>query len=374
MKFTVSTKPLSNAIDLGVINANISKFYKKSGLAQITASKSELHINLEAANICSELILRGSGDEDSTARAFVDCAVLKSIVSTFDADTTTFEFVSGGIALHSGSSNCTLAAVSEGAEDIELAAPAPAADGATSVKVENSDWRFIKEHQLYAAANTFVHPVYTRVWLGSSGDIIVGDFDNSRFTFSKKNKLGKTCLISDTIVNLLDSLPEGAQLTELADGYRIDVKTDGFEYAAQFRPQYETDEGIGSYNADVILSMCNKDEANSITLNIPSISRFLSQADILSSGTSSIINIDYANGELRVSDDNVDGRVKVPGTASAFSIKFPAAFLRTLLSSMDSDDVKITPLIQQDEAGNDITAGLVFYTEELAAVLGGVEE
>jgi hypothetical protein len=60
VKFTVSTKPLSNALDLGVINANISKYYQTSCLAQITCNKHDLRINLEASFIRTELHPKGS--------------------------------------------------------------------------------------------------------------------------------------------------------------------------------------------------------------------------------------------------------------------------------------------------------------------------
>ena len=84
----------------------------------------------------------------------------------------------------------------------ELARPALVPEGAIKVKIDNSDWKFVKDYQMYAIGMSFVHPVYTQVWIGSEGDVIVGDFDNSIFTFSKKNKLGKTCLLSNTIFYL----------------------------------------------------------------------------------------------------------------------------------------------------------------------------
>ena len=109
MKFTVSTKPLQNAIDLGIIKENISKFNQKSCLAQVTASRENLRINIEAPSIYTEIVLRGSGDSDEEETIFVDCALLRQLVDSFDKDVTTIEFVDGGIVLHSGSSKFTLA-------------------------------------------------------------------------------------------------------------------------------------------------------------------------------------------------------------------------------------------------------------------------
>lgn len=102
MKFTCNTKPLMDALDIGVINQNVSKFFKKSCLAQITASQRELKLNFEASKICSEVILKGSGDSDETSVVFVDCLLLKQLVNTFESATTIIEFTDSGIVLHSG--------------------------------------------------------------------------------------------------------------------------------------------------------------------------------------------------------------------------------------------------------------------------------
>ena len=373
MKFTVSTTPLSNALDLGVVNANISKFYRKSCLAQLTATKSELRINLEASLICSELILKGQGDEEGPISTFVDCATLKSIVGTFDANTTTIEYVEGGIKLHSGSSNCNMSSIGgEEAADQELTRPELPEAGAPSVKIEHSDLEFVKNYQLYAAATTFVHPIYTRVWIGEDKNVIAGDFDNSLFTFSKKNNLGETCLLTDTIVNLFDSLPEGAELTKLADGYLITVRTDGFQYAAQFKPQYESDEGIGSYNAPVFLEMNQHDEANVVQTDAKQINKFLNQSSILSSGTSRAILLEYSNGEIHLKDDNIDGRIKAEGTCKEFAVSFNFDYLQKILGKMDEDTIKISPIIQEDESG-EVVSGCIFFTKELSIILGGLE-
>ena len=122
MNFNVSTKPLTDALNLGVINQNVSKFYQKSCLAQVTASKRDLKINLEASNVLSELHLRGSGDSEETVTTFVDCLLLKQLVSTFEANVTTFEFTEGGLILHSGKSKFTLPKMIDDSE-LELNSP-----------------------------------------------------------------------------------------------------------------------------------------------------------------------------------------------------------------------------------------------------------
>ena len=99
MTFTCNTKPLIEALSLGVINSNISKFYRKSCLAQISGDSSDtLVINLEASYIYSEIRLKGYKEgEGDIPTVFVDNSLLKSLVSTFENATTTFEFTDSGI-------------------------------------------------------------------------------------------------------------------------------------------------------------------------------------------------------------------------------------------------------------------------------------
>lgn len=365
MNFTLSTKPFADSLNLGVINANISKFNQKSYLAELTATRNTLTVNLEAAQIVSEIKLKGSGDSDEQVTAFVDCGVLKSIVNTFEASVTTIEFTEGGIILHSGKSKFTLPKMIESAEG-SLARLSEIPAGAATVKVNKADWKFIDDYQMYAIAMSFVYPVYTHVWMGKDGDTIVGDFTNSLFTYSKTGKLGKTCLLTDTIVNLMNSLPENAEISTLEDGYRIDVKTDGFEYAAEFYPMYEDDKN--DYKSEIMLQQVMKNENDMFNLPVAEVKKFVAQSDILSSGSDEFVDVALAAGELRVSDANVDCRVAVQGTATDFQIQLKSEHFKAVLNHLDSETVSISPI--KDEGS---VLGLVFWTDNLAVVLGGAE-
>lgn len=366
MKFTLSTKPLADALNLGVIPGNISKYYRLSCLAQLTASKKELRINLQASSVKTEILLRGSGDSEETVTAFVDCLVLKQIVGTFDAATTEIEFTEGGLILHSGASKCTLPHLAE-SEDGELERPQMPAEGAVSTPIDRSGWKFIQSHQMYAVALSFVHPVYMNVWVGESGDVIVGDFDNSLFTFSKNNKLGKTCLLTDTIINLFTSLPEGAQIVPMDKSYRIDVKTDGFEYASEFMPLYEGENGTGSYESDAIFETVVKDEGSTIIVPTAPIAKFLDQSEILSTGDSKI-EFTLKGKELHIKDENIDSKFGVEGTCPDFTITLNGDLFDPVISHMDSEKVKICPIMNEEES-----QGLVVWTDELTVVLGSIE-
>ena len=369
MKFTLSTKPFSDALNLGVIPGNISKYFRVSCLAQLTASRNELRVNLQAAGICTEMLLKGQGDSDETVTAFVDCLTLKQIVGTFDASTTTVEFVEGGVALHSGASKCTLAELAD-SDDGELQRPKLPDDTATKVSIDMSDWKFIKDHQMYAIGLSFAHPIYTKVWVGEDGDVVVGDFDNSLFTFSKKNKLGKTCLLTDTIINLFTSLPEGASITPVDQSYRVDVKTDGFEYAAELTPQYEDDGDVGQYKADAFIETAQRDTSNCFKMPVAPLSKFLSQADILSSGTNNKVDLILEGDTLEVKDDNVNVKFKVEGNCPNLTVPLDLEQFGPIISHVDAESVTVSPIYEED---NEV-AGLVIWTSDLTVVVGAKDE
>lgn len=366
MKFELSTKPLSDALNLGVIPANISKYFRLSCLAQLTASKTELRINLQASSICTEMLLKGRGDSDEEVTAFVDCLVLKQIVSTLESQTVTIEYTDGGIILHSGSSKLTLPQLAD-SSDGELKRPALPADNDVKMKLDLSDWKFVKDYQMYAVALSFVHPIYMNVWVGDSGDVIAGDFDNSLFTFSKKNKLGTTCLLTDTIVNLFNSLPEGAEITKLGESYRVSVKTDGYEYASEFTPKYEGD-ATGNYRSDVFLAQVVKDASNAFKVAVAPIAKFLSQADLLSSGSTKI-NISVANGQLQIKDDNIDCKVAIEGSCPDFSTPMDSDHLRSIIGHLDAENISVSPIMDGSEVN-----GLIIWTDNLAVVIGSMDD
>lgn len=369
MKFVVSTKPLTDALNLGIVNQNVSKFYQKSCLAQLTADRRTLRINLEASYVLSEILLRGSGDSDDVHTIFVDCLLLKQLVSTFEANTTTLEFTEGGLILHSGKSKFTLPMMIEGSE-LELASPGKSDASSEVIDIDKSDWKFIKEYQMYAIAMSFIHPVYTRVWVGQSGDVVVGDFDNSLFTHSKKSKLGRTCLLSDTIINLFNSLPEGAKLTKLDTSYLINVKTDGFEYCSQFTPQYETDEGVGSYNSEIILGMMETDDSVAVKINSAAINKFLNQAALLSSNTEDVIKLFVSDNNLCLKDNNVDCKLPLDSAAAfEYEVEFKTSLLKSVVSNFDEDEISIAPMVQEDE-----TVGIILWTKNMTTVLAGVDD
>lgn len=371
MKFTVSTKPLSDGLNLAIVNANVSKFYRKSCLAQLTVDGNTLKINVEAAFILSQITLKGKADISEglgSSTIFVDSLLLKQLVSTFESPVTTLEFTETGLILHSGKSKFTLPKLVEGDE---LSLSSPRVDGVEGlgVEIDKSDWKFIKDYQMYAIAMSFIHPVYTRVWVGAEGDVLVGDFDNSLFTHSKKNNLGTTCLLSDTIINLFNSLPEGAKLAKKDKSYVIQVSTDGFNFASEFTPQYEDDENVGSYNSDIILTMMNHPEVKSVSVSTSAVNKFLSQADLLSSNTEDTITFSVEGNQLTLHDNNVDCKIDVDKVSeTSYSVQFKTALLKSVMSNYTDEKVNVSPMEQGDEV-----VGITVWTDSLTTVLAGID-
>ena len=376
MKFIVSTKPTKSALDLAIINSNVSKFYSKSCLAEVSANANTLTINLEAASIVSEVKLKGSGDTDEASTVFVDSLVLKQLIASFDSPTIIFEFTESGLVLHSGKSKFTLPKMTDDS-DMALARPLKVLElsNCVNVDVDSSAWKFVKDHQMFAIAMSFVHPVYTNVWVSDSDDVVVGDFDNSIFTHSHKSNLGCCCLLSDTIVNLLMSLPEGSKIVRDPESrsYIINGSTDSFEYIAQFTPKYESDLGVGSYNADMVLSMMPDSSDQAVTLDSDKISKLLNQASLLSTSSEDTITLSVRDKQAWLHDNNVNGSVDIKPSCDwdkikEYSVEFRTALLKSAMSNY-SGDISIYPCMADD----DIVGGVVMKDKDVTTLLAGVE-
>lgn len=392
MRFVVNTKPLIDALALGVIPTNVTKFYNKSVMTQLTATETELRINLEMQSIKSEMRLKGIGtftDEEvkkleeagkhKRAVVLVDTLVFKQLVSTFDTNTTEIEFVDGGIILYSGKSKFTIPQIID-SDDMELDPPLDAVNSdASTIDLDKENWVFVKNYQMYAIAMSYSRPVYTYAWVGESGDVIVGDIDNSLFTHSDKNTLGRTCLLSDTIINLFNSMPDGAILRECGNGYVISVTTDGFVFIAEFTPKYEDSDtdALGSYNAPIFLEMMNHPEDDMYnTFEKGPVDKFLSQISLLSSGTEETAVLSVENNKLKISNKDGDGNSAVfamgkNGHCPDFKLTFRLSAIKSVIDNFSDEFLNISPVAG---AEGDEAAGVLFWGEELTTVLAGVEE
>lgn len=369
MEFNLKLKSLSDALDLGVINSNVSKFYQKSCLAQLTATKEKLIVNLEASRILTEIDIPGSSDIDEVASIFVDSLLLKQLVSTLEYPDLTLEFTPNVLILHSGKSKFNLPKVLD-AEDLAFNKPSTVTGSESAIDLDSSAWKYVKDTQMYAIAMSVVNPVYTNVWAGELGDVIVGDFDNSLFTHSKSSNLKKTCLLTDTIINLFNSVPEGAKIIPVNDKYVIEVLNDEYHYICEFSPKYESDENVGSYNSDIILKILERPETGYVATNRSLIYKYLSQAELLSSGSDATITFEFRGNDVVIKDQNIECILECEShDAKSYTAVFKLSMIKDVFNSYTDNRINIAPMMQDDELG-----GIVVWDDKLTSVLAVIEE
>lgn len=368
MKFTVATKPLSSALNLGIVPGNISRFFTLSCMVQLTSTSDELKINIETSKVCTELKLKGHGDEPGPVTTFVDSATLRSLVSTLESTTLDIEYVDSGVIIHSGRSKFNLSKMSD-TDELDLKVPVfdVLSD---SVPIVTAQWRFIKEHQMYALAMSFITPIYRNIWISAAGESMVGDYDNSVFTLSHNGGLGQTCLLSDTIVNLINSLPSGAKLFRNGRDFIVTLETDSFTYASQFTPDYENEGNVGSYNAEIIKSQLAILEENCVEADNKSIVKFISQADLLSDSSDDTLKVLVKPDVLHLSNESLSVDIPVTGPVSfEYEQEFRIAMLKLVIGHMDDDTIHLSPVQGEDNS----VVGIVFSTKSMSVVLASID-
>lgn len=364
MKFTVNTKALKNATDLGIIKANISKFYYRSNVVQITATLDTLKINIEASGIKTKMILGGSGDEDSMASIIVDCSIFKSLIDSIDTEIMTLEFIAGGMYIHAGTSKFSIPQMLD-VNDVQLEEPAEDYSVSSTTTIKPADWQFIKDHQMYAIATKETHPVYKNVWVGADKSVIIGDYDSSLFTYSKRGEFDTTCLFPASLINLFTSIPEGSTVSKIGKSYILNIVTDNYSIITEFTPKYEDDESVGSYNSTMILNMLVHPESF-ITVDITPITKFINQTSILAqSELDKVFDFVLENGELTLSNATSSYSMHVDST-DIYTVKFSSDLFKRVLSNFDSDKINIAPMYR-----GDMTIGCIFWTDSLTTLLAG---
>lgn len=374
MRFTVSTKPFSDGLNLAIVNSNVSKFSQKSNIAQVSVSNNQLVVNLECDNVKTEIRFKGGIDGDVSDKiATVSCLVLKQIVSTFDSAVTTVEFDENGLILYSGKSKFVVPDIIKNT-DMELNKPRYNVGGSDIRQIDKASWKFIDDHQMFAISMSFVNPIYTRCWIGDTTDVLVGDMDNSIFSHSNKGTLGETCLLRSDIINMFVSLPEDATLSNIGDAYLVHTKNDCYEMYSEVTPEHEDDPNLGSYNADIIMDMMKTDMSKAVKINTSSILKTLNQSDLLSTEDKSakavFINVD--SNVLTVSDDNVDCKVDVEGSSGiSYNIKMKASNFKSAISNIDSESVFIAPVTNGE---TDEIVGLILWTDNMSTLVAGADQ
>lgn len=369
MKFTTNTKPLNDVLAIAIVNANISKFYKVSSIVQLTATTDKLIINVDYERICMQIELLGNGDADY-ASVMVDSSSFKQFMSTISSSTVTIDFKDdgSGIAILAGKSKFNIPKLDVG-DDSELKKPEiPENYMDSAVDLDKSVWKFVKNHQSYALATSKAFPVFRCIWVGSDGDILVGDYENSVFTHSKFNALSSQCLINSEILNILMSAPDDVKITKNENSYILYSVHDSYGYTAQFTPLYEGDDGVGSYNSDIFLGIMNR-EIDGVEVNASDITTYLTQAEMLNKEIIPVISFDKKGNTILLHDRNVNCEVACNNETSLdYSIKFNTSFLRKVLANYGDTLVKVKPIVGSD---NEVS-GIIIEDDILTSMIASV--
>lgn len=365
MKFTVNTRALRHVTDLGIIKANISRFYPRSNVIQITADRDTLRLNIETSGIKTKMVLGGSGDDDTTVSVLVDCSVFKSLINSIDAEVISLEFIDGGVYVHAGNSKFAIPKLLD-VNDVQLDTPTEGYTAVSTVTINPANWQFIKDHQMYAIATSDNHPIYMNVWVGKDKEVIVGDFDSSLFTYSKQGDFDSTCLFPASIINLLASIPSGSTVSKIDKNYILNISTDSYSMVTEFTPKYEEDESVGNYNSEIILKMLQHPDSY-ITVDVAPIAKFLNQSAILrQSDLDKVIDFTISNGVLQLVNRASSCTIPVDTDAS-YAVKFSADFLKSVLANLDAETIHIAPMMRGDRP-----IGGIFWTDTLTTLLAGM--
>lgn len=366
MKFTVSTAPLKSGLNLGIVNSNVTKFYPQSMVVQLTADRESLKINLGAISILSEIRLRGVGDDEYGA-IIIDNMQLKQLIGTISAPQIDLEFTKNALVIHAGKSTYTLPKIMD-VEDAQFPRPRDVSPEEidTASELSKDDWKFIKEHQMYARGTSTSNPVYTYVWVGKSGDVLVSDYINGLFTHSSSGNFDDTCLLQETVINLLNALPDGAKLVHRDGVYYAVVITDSYEYIAEFSPQHESEE-IGNYNAPIIMNMMFDDERPVSIVSVADITTVLNQSSLLTSDKEPELYLTVDDDCIIIKDSNVNCVIPASGVPNEpYTIKFASPILKQVISKCSETTIEISPVVNDG-----VVSGIVIGSNNLTVAVAG---
>ena len=366
MVFTLSTKPLVNAVNLVIINSNVDKYDGKTTIVELRATKTALYLNTVSKQILSEVKLLGVGDVEDETTIHVDSLMFKSLISTIKTDQIELEFTDDALNITAGKSTFTIPKT--GSSDGELSKPEEfvVTDSAFAESLNASKWKLIKNNQLYAKAESYSKPVYTYVWVGS-GHVLTGDLDKGLFTHSTECQLDMTCLLSESIINLITSLPENAKILKKESSCIIYVSADSYEYRSQIIPVFESDDN-GYYMSDTILGIF--DNENPVKVDGSDIITALNQASLLTIEKEPTVNITVSSNNVNIKDRRVNIDIDAQGEVSnPYTLTYKLSRLKDMIAKCPNPQMTICPRLVGDEV-----AGIVLHTEGYEAIASAAED
>lgn len=371
MKFKCNVAPLVDCMNLAIINSNISKFYEKSTVVELTVDGSTLTLNTQATSLTSEASVRGDNVDGSSCSAIVDCVLLKQLVSGLTSNDVTFDFQDNCVVVMSGRSKFTVPKLLTDEEEASLDKPLKEEELANVAHSElHPDvWKTIQDHQLYAIASSQIHKVYTRVWVSKEKGVLTGDPNNSVFTYQPESDLVNSCLVSSTIVNLLASLEAGARIYCVSDTvYVVYMDVDSFSFCSQFTVDLEDESTIGTYESDMIFDMVLDESQQEFEVSKSSLTSTAKQASLFASASNPFISVVANNNGVRLVNDNVNCQISSDPSQVEYEAQFILSDLDSVVSHMTDDSMFASPIVKEGEV-----FGLRFRSGSMVALLGGVE-
>lgn len=364
MIFKCNTRPVVESSKLAILNANVSPFHKKSCVVSISADTTALKINVEANRIMTEVSIPGHGEGDP-ASIFVDSMQFKNLMNTLVSEVVDFEFTDNALIVKSGKSQFSLAKMVD-ADDMSFTSPA--AVSGESIPIDANMWSFVSNNQDYALSKAFVHPVYTYVRVTADGKVYTGDFDSSLFTESSQSPF-IDCLLSDTIINLLTSLPDNSMAYKVGKDIVIAFTQDSYSYRSEIQPMYETDPDVGEYGVSAISPLMVPNE-NYGTIERSKLQKLLSQANLLSTSSDETIKL-TANGDvISLKNNTVDATIDSEHHIDTpFEGEFNLSSLNSVVSHMVDDKMTISATMNDGQI-----SGMLFWDTHMATVLGVIAE
>lgn len=382
MKYAIDTSSLKESLNYLIVQGNISKFNRRSCITQITFKQDVIVLNTESSQILSQINLFSKSDsdeEDYSNILFVDSLMFRQLVNSLDSDTIIIEPNESGFYVYSGNSRFTFPKVVDTDEFVLDKPSEEIADysGAT-IMFSASNWDYVKNHQLYAISSSISNPVYTYVWIGKDGSVLVGDLDNGIFTHSYKNTLPGKCLLTPSIINLLSILPDYCNIVDYEDSYGIYFKDDNkhYEFLGHIFPKNEDSESVGSYNSDIILSTFDV-TTGFIDIDVSKLYKFITQSVILSDSNNNTVTLSYANNVLTIEQGDSKCDISTSGgSSSTFSMDFNASWIKKILSNYSKlDKIKATSVLSMGvKYTDDEAVGLVLRSpDDLTTVIASIE-
>lgn len=374
MKFTSNVKPLQDVLDLVVVPSNISKFYAKSTILQVSIdSKGQLILNSEADSVISEARLKGSVDKIESTTTFVDSVQFKALIATLDSPTVQLDFDGGHIVVQSGRSKFS---IPNPGIDGTMALQSPVEPSGTEFDLKSDIWKSVKDKQMYSLSDNFVKLVYTYIFNGTK-EIMVGDYMNGLFTRTPKVGLPSQCLLSSNVVSVILSVDNDSKGYHVDRSFVIVSTTDTYQFISELKPKYETSPEVGSYNSEMISELFTKADMDGILLPIVKVKLLLLQSNLLLEGDSPSIKWSCADNILRFTSDKgeVDGEIegKLTGKPKKWELEFKLKNIMSVISNLDGENIGVYPSFQE-EGDEVICNALVFKDDSVEVILAGLEK